>query len=259
MPLLVVDGNAASRTWTLTEDAEQRIRSEAPAGWEIHFVRAQTSSDGDGPRGSSDEVMNAIPRADVYLGFGIPRPLLLAGKRLRWVHSAAAGVGNALYPEMRDGDVVLTNSAGVHAIPIAEYIVAAVLYFFRGLDIAVDQQRRAEWDKHGFVGEESPLREVGGSRVLVVGAGGIGSEAARRLSALGAHCVGVRRRVSLGAPAGFENVVGFESIDDQLPTSDVIVLSAPLTDETRGLLSARRMDRLQSSAIVINVARGALL
>jgi phosphoglycerate dehydrogenase-like enzyme len=259
MPLLVVDGNAASRTWTLTRDAEQRIRDEAPAGWEIYFVRAQTSSDGDGPRGSSDEVMSAIPKADVYLGFGIPRPLFLPAKRLRWVHSAAAGVGNALYPEMRNGTVVLTNSAGVHAIPIAEYILAATLYFFRGLDIAVDQQRRCEWNKQPFVGDASPLREIGEARVLVVGAGGIGSEAARRLSALGAHCIGVRRRASLGAPAGFENAIGFESIDDQLPTTDVIVLSAPLTDETRGLLSARRLDRLPSSAIVINVARGALL
>jgi phosphoglycerate dehydrogenase-like enzyme len=259
MPLLVVDGNAASRTWTLTPDAEQRIRDEAPAGWEIYFVRAQTSSDGDGPRGSSDEVMSAIPRADVYLGFGIPRPLFLAAKRLRWVHSAAAGVGNALYQEMRDGSVLLTNSAGVHAIPIAEYIVAATLYFFRGLDIAVDQQRRCEWNKRPFVGEASPLREIGEARVLVVGAGGIGSEAARRFSALGAHCVGVRRRAALGAPAGFENVIGFESIDDELQRSDVVVLSAPLTDETRGLLDARRMDLLGPSAIVINVARGALL
>jgi phosphoglycerate dehydrogenase-like enzyme len=259
MPLLVVDGNAASRTWSLTRDAEERIRSEAPSGWDVYFVRAQTSSDGDGPRGSSDEVMTAIPKADVYLGFGIPRPLLLAGERLRWVHSAAAGVGNALYPEMRDGDVVLTNSAGVHAIPIAEYITAAVLYFFRGLDIVVDQQRRHEWDKRPFVGEQSPLREVGGSCVLIVGAGGIGSEAARRLSALGAHCVGVRRRPALGIPDGFGRVVGFDSIDDELPRADVVVLAAPLTDETRGLLDERRMDALPPSTVIVNVARGALL
>lgn len=259
MPLLVVDGNAASRTWTLTSDAEARIRREAPDGWEIYFVRAQTSSDGDGPKGSSDEVMNAIPRADVYLGFGIPRPLLLAGKQLRWVHSAAAGVGNALYPEMRDGDVVLTNSAGVHAIPIAEYIVASVLYFFRGLDIAVDQQRRAEWNKHPFVGERSPLREVGGSCALVVGAGGIGSQAARRLSALGARCVGVRRRPALGTPEGFERVIAFDAIDAELPRADVVVLAAPLTEETRGLLSARRMDMLSPNVVVVNVARGALV
>ncbi|HEY7233576.1 MAG TPA: D-2-hydroxyacid dehydrogenase [Gemmatimonadaceae bacterium] len=259
MPLLVIDGNAVSRTWTLTKEAEQRLRDEAPKGWEIYFVRAQTSSDGDGPRGSSEEVLREIPNADVYLGFGIPRPLFLASKRLRWVHSAAAGVGNALYPEMIASDVILTNSAGVHAIPIAEYIVAGILYFFRGLDIAIDQQRRREWDKQPFVTERSPLREVVGACVLVVGTGGIGSEAARRLSALGARCTGARRRVSLGAPEGFARVISFESIDSELPSADVVVLAAPLTEETRGILDARRLDLLRPSAIVVNVARGALL
>jgi phosphoglycerate dehydrogenase-like enzyme len=259
MPLLVVDGNAASRTWTLTPDAERRIRDEAPPAWEIYFVRAQTSSDGDGPRGSSDEVMNAIPKAEAYLGFGIPRPLFLAARRLRWVHSAAAGVGNALYPEMQTSDVVLTNSAGVHAIPIAEYIVAGVLYLFRGFDIAVDQQRRREWNKQPFVGESSPLREISGARVLVVGAGGIGSEAAARLTALGARCVGVRRRPALGKPVGFDRIVGFTDVDAELPDADVVVLAAPLTDETRGFLNESRLHRLPHAAIVINVARGALV
>ena len=259
MPLLVVDGNAVSRTWTLTNEAEKRVRDEAPPGWDVYFVRAQTSSDGDGPRGSSDEVMREIPKADVYLGFGIPRPLFLAARRLRWVHSAAAGVGNALFPEMVAADVPLTNSAGVHAIPIAEYIVAGVLYFFRGLDIAVEQQHRREWDKQRFVGEQSPLREISGARVVIIGAGGIGSEAASRLTALGAKCVGVRRRPSLGAPKGFERVIGFESIEMELPNADVVVLAAPLTEQTRGVLSAPRLDLLQPSALVVNVARGALV
>jgi phosphoglycerate dehydrogenase-like enzyme len=244
MPLLVVDGNAASRTWTLTPDAEKRVRDQALPGWDVYFVRALTSSDGDGPRGSSDEVLRAIPNADVYLGFGIPRPLFLAAEKLRWVHSAAAGVGNALYPEMISSDVLLTNSAGVHAIPIAEYIVASILYFFRGLDIGVDQQRHSEWDKQPFVGENSPLREVGDAQILIIGAGGIGSETARRLSALGARCIGVRRRTALGAPEGFDRIVSLDSVDKELPKADAVVLSAPLTEETRGVLSAHRLDSL---------------
>ena len=77
-------------------------------------------------------------------GFGIPRLLFLEAQRLRWAHSAAAGVGSALYREMVESDVSFTNSAGIHAIPIAEYVVAGVLHFLRGLDIALDQQRRIE-------------------------------------------------------------------------------------------------------------------
>lgn len=257
--LLVVDGNARSRTWALDDQSEQRISEAAPKGWRVHFVRALTSSDGDGPPEPASEVMQAIVEAEVYLGFGIPRPLFRAGRRLRWVHSCAAGVGSALYPEMVNSDVRLTNSAGVHAIPIAEYVVAGLLHLMRGLDIAIDQQRRREWNKAPFVGDDSPLREMQGCRVLIVGTGGIGTEAARRLSALGARCVGIRRRPELGAPEGFERVCAMDGLDAELPRSDVVVITAPLTTETRGLLTAERIARLPRNAIVVNVARGALL
>ena len=259
MPLLVVDGNAVSRTWTLTEHAAQRVRTEKPRGWEVQFIRAQTSSDGDGPVGASDEVMRAIAGAEIYLGFGIPRPLFMAARVLRWVHSAAAGVGSALYPEMVASDVVLTNSAGVHAIPIAEYVVAGVLFFMRGFDLARDQQQRHEWNKQPFVAEDSPLREIGEARVLIIGAGGIGTETAKRFAAFGAHCTGTRRHPERGAPAGFERVVAANGLDAELPHADVVVLTAPLTAETRGLLTAQRLDRLRSTCILVNVARGALV
>jgi phosphoglycerate dehydrogenase-like enzyme len=256
---LLVDGNATSRTWSFTRDAEERLRRETPPGWDVYVVTAPTSSDGDGPTGSSEEVLREMPNAEVYLGFGIPRPLLLAARQLRWVHSAAAGVGSALYPEMLASDVVLTNSAGVHAVPIAEYVVAGLLYFTRGFDIARAQQALSTWDKHPFVGEDSPLREVGGSRVLIIGAGGLGSETAKRLTALGATCIGVRRRPELGSPPGFARIVGPQSVDAELPGADVVVLTAPLTEATRGLLTAERLDMLPPHAIVVNVARGALL
>lgn len=257
--LLVVDLAARSKNWALTPAGEQRIRDAAPAGWRVRVVRAETSSDGDGPPEPSPESVDAIRDAEAYFGFGITRPLFLEARRLRWVHSAAAGVGSALFPEMVAGGVLLTNSAGVHAVPIAEYVVAGVLHFFRGLDVAGAQQREARWDKAFFVAEHSPLREVGGSRVLIVGAGGIGSETAKRLSALGAHCVGVRRHPDRGVPPGFERVVGTSGLDAELPDADVVVLAAPLTAESRGFLTKDRLDRMKAGAVLVNVARGALV
>ncbi|HKO14616.1 MAG TPA: D-2-hydroxyacid dehydrogenase [Gemmatimonadaceae bacterium] len=259
MRRLLVDANARSRTWALTPEAERRLRDAAPPDWEVRVVQTPTSSDGDGPPQPSAEVVTGIAEAEVYLGFGMPRPLFLAARRLRWAHSAAAGVGSALFPEMLASDVVLTNSAGVHAIPIAEYIVAAVMYFLRGFDIAVAQQRELLWSKQAFVDEGSPLGEISGRRVLVIGAGGIGSEAAERLTALGARCVGVRRHPGRGAPRGFQRVVGMDAVDAELPSVDVLVLAAPLTAETRGLVTAERLDLLPSHAILINVGRGALV
>ena len=257
--LLVVDLAATSKNWALTAEGERRLLDEAPPGWRVHVVRAPTSSDGDGPPRPSEEVMNAVREADAYFGFGMPRPLFLEAKRLRWAHSAAAGVGNVLYPEMVASDVILTNSATIHAIPIAEYIVGGIIHFLRGLDFALDQQRRGEWNKAPFVRLDSVLREMNTVRALIVGTGGIGSATAERLTALGARCTGVRRRVHLGAPSGFERVVGLEALDTELSEHDVIVLAAPLTGETAGLLTADRLDLLPSNAIVVNVARGAML
>jgi phosphoglycerate dehydrogenase-like enzyme len=156
-------------------------------------------------------------------------------------------------------DVVLSNSAGIHAIPIAEFVVGSVLYFLRGLDMVVDQQRRKEWNKAPFVRMDSVLREMDSVRALIVGVGGIGGATGERLTALGATCTGVRRRVGLGPPPGFDRVVGLDQLEAELPKHDVVVLAAPLTGDTSGLLTAERLDLLPPSAIVVNVARGALL
>ncbi|MGH7616514.1 MAG: D-2-hydroxyacid dehydrogenase [Gemmatimonadaceae bacterium] len=257
--LLVVDLAARSKNWALTPEGERQILAEAPDGWRVHVVRAETSSDGDGPPRPSDEVMAAVRDAEVYYGFGIPRVLFLETRQLEWVHSAAAGVVTSTYPEMVASDVVLTNSAGIHAIPIAEFIVAGVLHFLRGYDMIIDQQRRAEWNKQPFVKMDSVLREMDTVRALIVGVGGLGGAAAERLSALGAQCTGVRRRVGLGPPAGFERVIGLDRLDAELPRHDVIVLAAPLTPETSSLLTVARLDLLPPNAIVVNVARGAQL
>jgi phosphoglycerate dehydrogenase-like enzyme len=174
------------------------------------------------------------------------------------VQSASAGVAASLHPGMRESDVVLTNAAGLMAIPIAEHVVGGVLHFLRGFDIAIQRYRDGVWDKGPFA-SGALLREAGECRALIVGAGGIGSAIAQRLSALGMPCVGVRRRVELGAPAGFERVVPFGAIDDELPKADVLVLATAHTRETRGMLSAARLDLLPEQAIVANVARGALL
>ena len=255
----MLDLAATSKNWALTPAGEERIRAAAPPGWEVVAVRAATSSDGDGPPRASDEALEAIRDAEAYFGFGFTADLLAAARRLRWVHSAAAGVGSVLASGIAKTDVLLTNSAGIHAVPMAEFIVGGLLHFMRGLDVAIDQQRRGEWSKAFFVADDSPLRELGDARVLIVGTGGIGQATATRLSCLGATCVGVRRRPELGVPPGFSAVTGPEGLDEELARADVLVLAAPLTGSTSRLMTRERLERLPPGAIVVNVARGALM
>ena len=256
---LLVDLAAKSRNWALPPDGLARLERETPEGWRVVAVQAPTSSDGDGPDGGSDEAVRLIRDAEVYLGFGFTRDLLAAARRLRWLHSAAAGVGNVLATGIAATDIRITNSAGIHGPPIGEFVVAGVLHFLRGLDVAIAQQRRGEWNKAFFVADDSPLRELADCRVLILGTGGLGGEAARRLSALGARCVGIRRRPELGAPAGFVEVAGLDQLDAQLPKADILVLAAPLTADTTEVMTRSRLALLPRGAIVVNVARGALV
>lgn len=256
---LVLDVAARSPNWAITPEAVRTVADAAPEGWEVVNVSAPTSSDGDGAAAPSDEALEAIRSAEVYVGFGITPPLFAAAPALRWVHSAAAGVRGVLFPEMVASRVLLTNSAGIHGVPIAEYVVAGVLHLMRGLDIAVAQQRERRWDKRAFVAMDAPLRELGDARVLVIGAGGLGSEVARRMAPFGAQCVGIRRRPELGRPPGFASVVGPAAMDEEIRRADVVVLAAPWTNETDNLLSAERISLLQPGAIVVNVARGSLV
>lgn len=255
----VIDLQSSAPTMALPASGAERLRAAAPAGWEVVIIRSKTDSSGDGTNTVSAETLAAVPTAEVYFGYGLPASLVSAAPSLRWAHSASAGVGKSITPELLAAGLLFTNSAGVYAEAMADSALAGVLHFSRGLDHAVRLQAAGQWDKRPFHAAETPMRETSEYRVLVIGAGGIGSAVATRFQALGATCVGVRRRPEFGVPSGFVRVVGMEAVEAELPSADVVVLAAPLTEHSRGVLDARRLALLPPGAIVVNVARGALL
>lgn len=256
---LVVDLYASAKQWSLTELGADEIRRETPAGWTVDIVSAPTFADGDGGLPPSEAALSAIRDAEVYFGYGVSRPLLLAAVQLRWIHSAAAGVGSLLFEEMLRSEVVITNSAGVHAVPIAEYVLGGILYLLRSFDIALEQQRKRVWDKSPFVGASSSMREIADCRAVIIGTGGLGRAIAERLAALGASCGGIRRHPEKGAPPGFERIGGPEALTGMVTGCDLLIITAPATNETRQLVTADILDRLSPGAIVVNVSRGSLM
>jgi phosphoglycerate dehydrogenase-like enzyme len=154
--------------------------------------------------------------------------------------------------------VVLTNSAGVHAEPMADTVLAMALHFVRGLDFAVRAQAERRWWKAPYEAADTPVRELAECTMGIVGLGGIGAAVARRAVALGMRVVASRRRGSEGPP-GVEVFSGAGALERVLERSDVLVLTVPLTEETRGMIGARELARLPPGATVVNVGRGGVL
>ena len=255
MRRLVLDLASQRPLWQPTGSFLAALAAAAGTDWRVDQVTAPSNSDGDGS-GGSPEAVAVASGAEVYIGWGIPEAVLEAGRgTLRWVHTAAAGVSGSLTPALRASGAIFTNSAGLHADPIAEWVVAAVLYFFRGMDLARAAQDERRWVKDGFTGLPCVARELAGSRVAVYGLGGIGRAVAQRLGALGAEVRAVRRRPALGGLPGVATV-GAGQADWVLEGAEALVVAAPLTAGTRAAIGARQLGLLADGAVVVNVSRG---
>ena len=255
---LVIDLNDRRPLLAIPDWATERIRAAVPDDWEVVVVDDVSDGKGDGGE-PTPAALDAIRDAEVYLGYGIPPALFeAAGERLRWAHSGAAGVGGSLHRAMVESSVVLTNSAGVHAEPIADWVLAALLHFARGFDFAVRLQAEHRWDKGPWETADAPVRELSRLTLGVHGLGGIGKAVARRGTALGMRVAATRRRPG-DAPEGVELLAGDDALDRLLEISDVLVVTVPRTPATEGTIGAPELARLPAGATVIVISRGGIV
>jgi phosphoglycerate dehydrogenase-like enzyme len=260
VPRLVIDLRDARSAWTAPDWAIAEISRAVPARLEVLALATLADGRGDGGPASS-EAIEAISDAEIYVGFGFPRSLFEVARRagtLRWIHSGAAGVGGALHPEMLDSPLLLTNSAGIHAEPIADTVLAMIHYFARGLDFAVAAQRERSWGRVPFDSRETPVRELAGRTVGVVGFGGIGRAVSARARSLGMSVLAFRRRDQPGPP-DVQVLRGAEGLRHLLRNSHYVVLSLPRTPETEYLLHREHLSLLRPDAVLVNVGRGELI
>lgn len=251
--------------WAFPAWARDRIVAAVPSGWSVAVLDAPASGAGDGVQRAPPELLDAAQDARAYVGYGVPPELLEAAPGLEWAHSGAAGVASSLTPEMLSRNVRFTNSAGIHGPPVAETALAAMLYFARGLDFAVRAQRRERWGAEDFWGAESPVAELGEAVTGVIGFGGIGREVARRALAMGSRVLALRRaadRQDAGTSRGEPRLdvsAGDEALDRIVALADYLVLAAPDTPRTRGMMHRGRLFSMKPGSVLVNVARGSLV
>jgi phosphoglycerate dehydrogenase-like enzyme len=197
---------------------------------------------------------------EVYFGWGISGDVIsAAGNTLGWVHTAAAGVGGSLTPELRSSGAIITNSRAIHATPIAEWVLAAISFCARGFLTAVAAQGDHRWAKAELASLDTPIRELSDLRVGIIGFGGIGQAVARRCHVNGMQVRAVRRNPARNCGESVQWVGGPDDLLELASLSDVLVIAAPYTSETRRLVDASVLGSMPAGSYLLNVARGALL
>jgi phosphoglycerate dehydrogenase-like enzyme len=197
--------------------------------------------------------------------------LLARAPHLTWVHSATSGVERALTPAALARDVLVTNARGVFSRPIAEHVLLMILAVSRHLPELLELQHERTWQP--LEGRE--LREL---TIGIIGYGSLGRSVASLASAFGARVIAMRRRLDAADAAGaeapsagaddgdvfpfeprLERLVGPDGLHDLMAASDMVVLAAPLTPETEGMVNEAAIGAMKRDAWLINVARGRLV
>lgn len=211
---------------------------------------------------SYERLDQEIADADVYVGWSLRPQQLLSARNLRWIHATAAGVSQLLTPELLARDILLTNSRTVQGPVVAEHVIALVLALAKCLPSALHHQARREWAQTKMWNEHPRPRELAGATLGLVGFGTIGRETARRALALDMRVLAVRQHPERGA-GEFANsaveVLGLDRLDDLLARAEYVVLTAPETPRSAGLIDAGRLARMRADAFLINVSRGSLV
>ena len=202
---------------------------------------------------SLDDFAEAAPQASAILHWAGPRDLLrsvfLGSPNVRWIHSRSAGLDNILFPELVASPVLLTNGTGVFSASLGEFALAAILFFAKDLPRMRRNQRARRWEQ--FDVEEIAARTVG-----IVGYGDIGRAVAARARAMGMTVFALKRHAPAAPDPLIEKFFAPPDLSAMLALCDYVVASAPLTAETRHMISDAAFAAMKPSAVLINIGRG---
>lgn len=201
---------------------------------------------------TAEEFRAAQPGTEILFLNDFRTPLLreVGPGDLKWIHTSSIGVDVLLTPEIVDSDIVVSNSRGVCERPIAEWILGVIVMFAKDLRRTVELQLERKWLHR----ETEPIL---GRKVLVVGPGPVGQETVLLLRGAGMEVTVVGRSARIDDRLG--EIHAFSELDGLLGTVDDVVLTMPLTEETRGLFNSERFAQMRPGARLVNVGRGAVV
>ena len=170
---------------------------------------------------------------------------------LRYIQLTSAGFDRVDMDYVKAHGIEIHNARGVYSIPMAEFALSGVLQLYKQAAFFRENQKRHLWEKH------RGLLELAGKKVMIVGCGSVGNECAKRFAAFGCEVTGVDlfpREDSL-----YSKILPLDKLDDTLITADIVVLTLPLSEQTRHLMNDNKLSLQKDGAVLVNIARGAIV
>ncbi|HEV7666085.1 MAG TPA: D-2-hydroxyacid dehydrogenase [Chloroflexota bacterium] len=201
-----------------------------------------------------------LSQAEVMFDVDQPSQLNFPSRvpKLKWLQTSSSGIGELMHKMgMADSSIQVTNAAGIHAVPLAEFVLFGMLYFAKTWPRLAAEQRAHHW-------ERCTIDTLTGKTLGIVGLGNVGREVARLAHPFGMRVLGVRRTSpdgGEGRPAGsdVDALYGPSGLTTVLRASDYLALCLPQTAETIGLLGDAELRSMKPSAVLINIARGSVV
>lgn len=229
--------------WNVPPWFAERLRKEFPR---LDVVQR------DGYKGVEDD----LREAEIVFTISLRPEQLAMARKLRWVYAATAAVHQFLFPEMVTSEVVLTNAREVHGPVVAEHVMALMFTLAKRIPQAVRLQQKGMWGQDEIWNHGPRPRELAEATLGLIGLGSIGRAVARMAAALGMKVIAVREHADRERPAGVATVFPPAAMDELLGQSDYVVMAAPLTSSTRGMMNAERLRAMKPEGYLINVGRG---
>ena len=170
---------------------------------------------------------------------------------LRYIQLTSAGFDRVPMDYVKQHGIEIHNARGVYSIPMAEFAVSGVLQLYKQSGYFHENQKAHKWEKH------RGLLELFGKNVCIVGCGSVGTECAKRFKAFGCSVTGVD--VKPYQNKVYDTMLPLDSLDNVLTNADVTILTLPLTEETRHFINADRFAAMKRGAVLVNIARGAII
>lgn len=204
-----------------------------------------------------EKIAAVIGDVEIIAGY-IPRDLTAKATNLRWYQQWGAGADwLAKHPEVTAMDFILTSASGVHAIPISEHVFAFLLGHARLLPLALRSQAEGKWVRNEVEIKQNVV-ELADSTMVLIGVGAIGKRIAKLAAAHEMKVIGVKREPSISVE-GIDKTVGPLELLNVLPEADFVVVTVPLTQETKQLLNREAFAVMKHNAYIVNIGRGGVI